>query len=466
VDTKLGRIYDFAKNFAIMNANDRVFDNHLIKSLSQSSEYSSCWIPFGSGNAERSHSFQYGELKDCMERHIKYSLAHTEIGNRIVTDDEGRIADFTYRGWDGTGTEFFPTPVVIQYNPVTGEVIGGDAYEDLEISFYFGDDNGLDRREFAAPDIVEVERSTGGFMQYLPGFPVIQYSQVYSVMYPVIVGVWDEEARESFNFATFVFMENNAIKRGCGTRPVISQVEQSEYAASYDDICVNEATIPVNLKVEYDDGSPVIGADVRVYGCKMTTAGNGIIHGFAPSRFAYGALEVHDGNSVHTQGILKDELVGKVVQIPRSATFNFHFYEVPVLKSGDSYDFVASSTASNRIEMVMYRMVDILEPRFFESIINMNDDGMTTYAVRVDNIPVDEYVAAFASVTRSDGTVIGSMNMTGFVAPEYGRNLYVYVPVMVGEYSEEEDLQGLRDAYDSCPELDLITTVPWGGSCA
>ncbi len=478
VATKIGRIYDFARNFARMEADCRMLDLHLIKSLAQSNEFSRpCWIPFGVGNADKDYGFSWGQLADCMETHIKYSLANTQIGRDIPLNEEGKIASFTYRGWEGSATEFFFIPAILDYSgapeslkacgetPLTGDVISSDRYNDLNVMFYFGDDDGLDRTSFAAPEHLEINRKTGEFMTYLQGMTVAEYSQFYSVMYPVIVTVWDDETRESFRFATFVYMEKNQVGRGCGTQPVIADAYQSQYSAVYDDICLKGATEDANIIVKYKDGAPVIGAEVRFFGCKIGTTGSGEpLRASIPPYF--GAVTVIDGDNVYSQCRNYIDLRSAVIEIPRSGRYTFHFYEVPVTKSGSAYTLGLPSPATDRIDLVMYRMVDMCEPQFYEGIINVNADAQLVSMLSVDDIPIDEYAEIVGAAIGSDSNLKGSMTMEGFDAPATGSDIYAYVPVLSdAEYNEDDDLQGIRDVYDACAGLALLTTQPWGGAC-
>jgi hypothetical protein len=272
VSTKLGRVTDFSRNFAIMQADLRVLDSHLIKSLQQSSEYSSCWIPYGMGSAWGTHSLSWKDLKDCMESHIKYSLSNTQIGREIPVTEDGKIASFHYRGWSGTAMEFFFVPAINVYDPLTGSVTGSDRYEDLRISFFFGDDDGLNKSDFSAPDHLEIKQNEGAFMRFLraANLKAAEYSQVYSVKYPVVVNVWDSSARKSLRFATYVYIEENDIGTGCTTPPAISQVQQSEESGTYGDRCLSGATEDAMVTVKYrDTGLPVENARVGYGGCDL-----------------------------------------------------------------------------------------------------------------------------------------------------------------------------------------------------
>lgn len=452
VATKMGRIYDFSQNFARMQADCRVLENHLMVSLMQSNEYSKpCWLPIV-GNAKRSYTFTWSNLRDCMESHIKYSLSNTLMGEELPVDEDGKLLKW--------GIEMFPVPAVIDYSTVPEGVgvCSGSAeanskkYDDLHITFYYGDDDGLDRTEFSGPEHLRLQPEVGPFMRYMQGLSVNEYAQLYSVMYPVIVNVWDDSLRKSFKFATLAYVENNELG-ACSAVPGIMSAQQSEYSSKYDDACVSRATEDANILVTYEDGSDVVGATVSFYLCDLGTTGRGLpIQAKVPP--VWGALTVRDGQNEFTQCNMYSELKNLVVTIPKSRRFIFNFHIVEISKSGSTYTITSVSDASERIEVGMVRDGSVCEPPAPEIIINTGDGGGIVSELDVANLPVDEYDV---SVQTYDGQIVGGfVNMTGFTPA--GSALHVYSPNLDG--FSEADVDGVKSLFESCA-MDPMSTAEY-----
>ncbi len=474
VSTSLGRITDFASNLARMQSECRMFDLFLMESLMQSSEQSDpCWIPYGMGNAKKDYTFTWSELRDCMELHARYSLSHTKLGYEVPTNEDGQIDDFTYRGWRGSSLEFFFIPAVLDYKgvpdeikacggtPILGDVIGSDRYLDLVVQFYFGDDDGLGREEFSAPERLEIKRRQGDITQYLQGMVLAEYSAAYSVKYPVIVSVWDESVGRPFTFATEVFVESNNIGKGCTSPPTLPEAEQSGYSRAYNEICMSRATEDANVRVTYSDGSPVPGALVYFDGCLIGNTGSGqLVSGKIPPTH-FGALRVSvDGND-YTKSLNYAALSSTYVfNIPRSRNYDFHLYKVPVSKSGGTYTAgTPVSVNGERTDVFMERT----DPDIFDT------SGTTSFATSEETFDVTrlpDYEYTVTTILRnSGGTLLGSLNTTGFVPSSTTEDIYIYTPSMSG-FDEGTDMENIRNLYEKCGLL-LISNGPnSSGGCS
>lgn len=474
ISTSLGRIADFAENFAMMQADCRVLDYNLIKSLAGSAETSRpCWIPFGMGNARKDYTFTWTQLRDCMELHAKNSVATTKIGYWIPTNEDGQLVSLVGTGWDGTSLEFGFIPTVIDYssvpegsracgeNPPAG--INGDAYNDLNIMFYFGDDDGLDKTEFSGPDRLEIRRSTGSVSQYLGGFTVAEYSQAYSVKYPVIVSVWDNDMGRSFNFATFVFMDNNQVGHGCQTSPALPPIQQGFASSYYDYNCGTMATKDANVYIKYkDDGSMVPGADVSFDGCSLGNTGSGqIVEGRVPAT-AIGALKVRVDDNEYTKSVPYSSLVDYTFYIPRSKTYDFHFFQVPITKDVATYTagtpvLISSGAATVNLERTD---VDVFDMSGVRDIISAES------VKEVYRLPLYEYTA-IGGLKNEGGVWLGAVTTTGFTPSLDYDDIYVYIPSMSG-FDAGTDMDSIKHLYDNCATLALISNGPlsYTGDCS
>jgi hypothetical protein len=455
VSTKMGRIYDFAQNFARMQADCRVLDNHLLLSLAQSNEFSRpCWVPTV-GNAHRSYTFTWRNLRDCMELHIKNSLSKTLLGKEFPIDDDGKL-----QVW---GTELFAIPAVIDYSNVgsgqgmcTGTPASASSkkYDDLHVNFYFGDDNGLDRSEFSAPERLRIQPTVGPHMRFMGGNTVAEYSQAYSVYYPVVVNVWDSSLRRSFKFSVLVYLDNSNLG-SCTAVPSVSQVPQNIYSQRYDDVCVEGATQDANILVKYKDGSDVVGATLSFVDCELGTTGSGLpIQAKVPP--SWGELRIRDGRNEYVGCYSFSELQNIQIDIPKSKHFIFEFFTVGISKSGSTYTIDSVSPATKKIEVGMFREGDICAPPEPEYAINIDNDGRIVSEIDIANLPVDEYEVG---VETFDGENLGGfVDMTGFTPA--GSELYVYAPDI--EDFEEADLEKLESLYASCG-IDPISVAEYSG---
>lgn len=468
--TGLGRIADFAENFAIMEADCRMLDNNLISSLSQSSESSRpCWIPFGMGNAQRQYTFSWTQLRDCMELHARNSVATTKVGYQIPTDTEGRLVNMRYSGWDGTSMEFGFIPTIIDYSSLpegqracgenAPENVASDPYNDLNVMFYYGDDDGLDRTEFSAPETLEIKRASGSVNQYLNGFTIAQYQASYNVKYPVVVSIWDDDMKMPFNFAVMVFMENNQVGHGCTASSAIPPAPQTLESLQYNDRCRTGATEDASIMVKYTDGSIVKGAKVSFDGCPLgNTANDGFVSGKVP-KTALGSLTVEVDDNVYTEAVSYSELAGHTFSIPKSKSYTFHFYKVPVTKTAGGYTAEAPVPVSGE-KVSMYMERTDFDPFDTSGITQFSATEPSKFIYR---LPMYEYNVTAGLNTEEE--VLGIMNGIFTPAPDT-EDVYVYIPSLSG--IEDADVENLKSLYDNCNGLSLISNgqISYTGGCS
>jgi len=474
VPTKIGRIYDFAKNFARYQEECRLLDYHLLKSMSQSTQYSEpCWLPgVGSITGYRTYNFEWGGLKDCMQLHAYYSLSKTMMWKEYPLTEDGLINDLG-SGMVGEfhGTELFPVPAIINYDGLSASTnycqmpqeqfssSGATSvkYEDLMVTFYFGDDEGLSRDNFVAPESVTIKPEGGG-LGFL-GEPVGKFNVLYSVTYPVIVDVWDPLVRKSFKFATRVSLVNSEIDHSCGAFRESPNV--------YGEICRN-ANNDVSITVQYPDGTPVSRAPVFFWACGLgLTDENGIVTGKAPP--VWGGLVVNDGYNEYTTCYDYSELSHATVQIPVSRKYDVHFYTVKIQKTDDNYTItgVAQTTGSEHVDIILQRDGDPCRPPDSVVLINRISDNVVP-AITTDHIPVDMYNSSImvtdSGVYRGFYDVIYTMPA---VTGDGNIPLYVFAPKLVNTEWDGSYLSSIKSLYSAC-SIDAISgeysNVPVGCS--
>jgi len=289
----------------------------------------------------------------------------------------------------------------------------------------------LDRGEFSAPERLSIQPKVGPFMRFMQGMKAGDYSQTYSVRYPVIVNVWDSAMKRSFRFASSVYVDNNALG-SCEGRPVLGAALQSDESAAYGDRCVTGATEDASITVRYADGSDVLGAMVSFTGCDLGTTGSGsAIEAKVPA--AWGALTVRDGERDFTICRSSSQLADITFSIPKAKRFSFEFYSVRIAKSGSAYTVSGIAPADDRMELALARPGDSCSSPDPEVIINADDAGAYVSKVDVTSLPVTEYQAGVASY--EDSATTGFANMTAYTPS--GTTVKVYAPVLSG-FSEAD----------------------------
>jgi hypothetical protein len=464
VYTKLGRINDFARNFAMMEADLRMLDNHLIKSLSQSSEYSSCWIPFGMGNTNRRFTASWKDLRDCMEEHVRYSLSNTQVGREIPLTDDGKIPDFSYGGWNGGAREFFLIPAISVYDEA-GIVTDGDTYEDLAVSFILGDDDGLDSTEFSGPEHLEIKPAVGAFSQFMYGFTAAQYTQTYSVRYPVIVRVWDDSTGESMKFATYVYMKDNGIGTGCTAPPAVLPPGQGTDSGDYGATCGTGATEHASVTIQYGDGEPVANALVSYAGCSLgTTDESGSASGSISQQIFSPLVVEADGNE-YTECHPYAEMGDITMTIPKSRNTNIAFRTVPITKSGSTYTLSApvASTGGEIVTVEMIGDANICDDRTVITT-NLDDEGGMTASRLLANLPVASYDVGVT--VQKDGKVLGFISASSFT-PE--GSVYIYAPSLEGFGESDDaldDVENIQSLFAKCGLSAVSSTLKSTGVCS
>lgn len=480
VQTRMMEIFEFARNFARMQSDCRMIENNLLFSLIQSHELSDDWVPFGEGNAVRKYTFTWETLSERIEKYARYSLAQTQIGKDLPLNDDGDVADFTYRGWSGTGIEFFFIPAVIDYTnagnaracqaDTIDASFGSKTYENLNIGLTLGVSE-FDRSTLSAPEFLEIKPRTGVFSTYLQGLTVAEYATEYSMKYPVIVSVWDDTSSESFIFALTSYVEKNLIGYGCSPYTTMGESQQSFQSLMFNEICNENANEPANIEVVYDsDGSRVLGAEVLYNNCPLgSTADDGEIHELI-SPEASAELKVVADDNEYVTCYRYDELADLTVEIPRSELEIFHFYTVDITKSGDTYTASAPSTASYNelIEVDMARVkADGCDPRISEVELNIDEDVNIVSEKRYYKpMPIEEYdvsvIMNIMDFTINENKMTGVVNVPSFTPS--GGDIYVYAPNAVGfEFDDEEIIKLL---FEHC-SIEGISTMQYsGGTCS
>ena len=186
IPTKLGRIYNFAQDFALESASTRFFEEFLLHSI-----YFSRELPTVGFLTECGGGFHLSgeEVDNALEQVVKSSI-RPSLWTPMV--DQGA----------GSGLEDYPKIYAI-------ERVSGKQYPDLEIRFDLPDD--FDIAGSSAIDMANNQPAAS-----VPGFEIeglsteglcMQfYNAPYEISYPVIISVYDDLTGNYFRVASLVHL--------------------------------------------------------------------------------------------------------------------------------------------------------------------------------------------------------------------------------------------------------------------
>jgi len=485
IPTKAGRINEFARNFARYQQECRVFDTHLLRSVSQSTWKSTpCWLPTVPSGGERPQTFTWQQLRDCMQRHILTSLSRTILWREVPLDSQGKIAMLA-PGY--SGIEFNPVPAIIDYTglpestnycllpPAQFQAMGvkSKAYEDLQVAFYMGDDDGIDRNNFVVnPEPVQIRMRTDGLtpFNFLQGFTSADFNVMYSVSYPVIVDVWDPVLRKSFKFATAVSIAGNSVDSTCAAF--------SQPTSTPADICTTGADTQATIRVVRTDGQPVENAMVSFYTCGLgLTKDGGYIRTAVPSA-VWGGLTVVDGiasdpyssYTTYTSCMSGSRLSNIVVEIPYKRRFNMIFRTVNIERNTATGAYtitsIVTTSPSDLVDAMMTREGDPCSPPLPVMVLNRNPGYAAS--VTTSHIPLDAYNVSVS--TTDNDKAYGYVTSENYVPPsgDSTGTLYVYAPKLIsGGDWDNSYAAAVKQLYGRCGIDSLMTTDLLGsrGTC-
>ena len=440
--TSLGRISDFAGDFARFQADYRALDTNLLKLIPRSNPRTmaeSCWLPTKGVLFQGSLSKTWGELRECMQRLVIHNLAHTHEWQK-PTLKNGKIPEnLLDESW------LFQ---IVKSDGTWGQ------YKELEVEFHYGgEDSQLSRSNpellfGTSPDPVQESGDSFSMIGFSIG-PILSYDVKYDVSYPVVVSVWDPLLERSFKFTTFVNIEGSKASDDCSM--------QAGPPSAHDQHCVFGATEDMSLKVVDHNDVPLSGVEVWYDDCGPWVTFGGDVQAKIPS--ATGAeLWLLDEFSGSEYKVCMDssELRDKTVRLPIRQSFDVNFYNVNLERSPLR---IKSITAADE-ENITAIFTGPKNPCMNSSVsIAANYDqwgGRLTAAT----------VALYPTVVYGvNVTGAGSVGMDSFVATGREAVLNIYSPYIAGGLTESE-MQGMKQLYQDCGIQPVSSQVYGPGGCS
>ncbi len=418
----MGRIYDFAKNFAAFQAKFRALDYNLMRLISRTNP-DDCWLPTKGVEFDASFSKSWTELRDCMEQLIVHNLAHTYEwqkpalrGGVLPKDMHGESWLFEIVKSDGTWGQ----------------------YKELELEFYYGGEKeGLSRNDpelffGTSPDPVQESGETVSMFGFTIG-PMLDYDVKYDVSYPVVVSVWDPLFERSFRFTTFVNIRGSEISNNCQLA--------STAPSDYDQRCIIDATEDMRLSVVDHNGIPLSGVDVWYDGCGPWRVFNGDLQS-SIRKATDSELRLIDefSGSEYKVCLDSDELRSRTMTLPIKKAYQINFYEVEILRSPYRINTITKTDDLN---------ITVIFNRTGNPCMNSSQEVATNYGLWggvkdtgwANLYPTVQYHVS----VNSEG---GSIDASSFVDDGSASSLNVYAPRLSGITAS--DAQGIRNLYSSC----------------
>jgi hypothetical protein len=236
LDSKLGEIYDFARDFSKAQSSKRFLEVFTTASVYMSADANDGQPKLPTG----------GFLTDCGETIYRtpnqISLYLKDIAQYVLTQT---------LWWQKMPVD----PSKPKVYAINREIIDNE-YRDLEIGMYLPDDF-----QFSTQGSVVIRNTKRAYtsMFWTSSKCLGAYSMTYAISYPVIVRIKDPPSGHSFNFAVLVFVDNSGGKMQPGKCEDIREAK---------DPC-KETGCSAKIKVTDDAGKPIPGAVATFGECGM-----------------------------------------------------------------------------------------------------------------------------------------------------------------------------------------------------
>jgi hypothetical protein len=424
--TSLGRISDFAGDFARFQADYRALDTNLLRLIPRSnpkSEPESCWLPTKGVIFEGSFSKSWGELRECMQRLIIHNLAHTYEWEKPTLIDGKMPHNMLDESW------LFQ---VVKSDGTWGQ------YKELEIEFHYGgEERKLSRSNpelffGTSPDPVKESGESFSMIGYTIG-PMLAYDVKYDVSYPVVVSVWDPLLERSFKFTTFVNIKGSGASDDCQA--------QVGLPSGYDQKCILGATEDMRLTVVDHNDLPLSGVKIWYDSCGPWMTFGGDLQTKIPS--ATGAeLRLLDEFSSSHYSVCMDsyELSDKTVRLPIRRVFDLNFYTVRMERSPLRITSIGKAVSEN-ITAIFTRPGNPCMNSSQSIAANYNMWGGIQESARTSLYPTEPYGV--------NVTGVGNIEMENFLVSGSEGVLNVYAPSIAGGFTESEE-QSVKVLYERC----------------
>lgn len=448
IPTKLGRIYEFARNFARNQAVYRMLETNLIRMMYRSNpDPSACWLPTGGAVSGYSFYKSWAELRGCMEELIIHTLSHTYDWEKPVLKNGRLPTNMMDKSW------MFE---VLKEGGEWGQ------YADLDVTMYYGgDDKRLSRSNPELFFNAKIESGVDGLMELMRVIstvvmvkPFTPYEVSYDVSFPVVMSTYDSILERSFKFTTFVNIKDNIPSYVCSQ----DMLQPDDHHQR----CFQGANQKMNLTVLDFKGDALSGVNVWFDGCGPWVTVDGNLQVNIPiSRNA--ELKLVDDFSLSEYSICAHygDLASKTVYMPLVKKYDVVFYLVKIdklLYANPQYKITEIRKADERIVAYLTRIGDSCMDSDQFLVANDRQRGVQPTGV-ADIAATDVYNA---TIMTTAGDVVKGYLETGEFTVDYGDDvIYVYSPSMVG-FADPVDSQKLKSLFDKCG-IDPMTATDYLG---
>jgi len=321
IDSNLGRIYNFARDFANFEKRYRVLDYGLMQHINISNPNEegegACWLPT-MGMIVTPLRRSWSRTEECMERQIVHTLSHTYEWQKPWLNDNGDLP-----------SDLMENLYIFQIQKSDGS---WGQYADLGLEFYYGGDG----QKLTKNDGEFYLRTDPESIDFRPiGIPGVMrigsYDIKYDVSFPVVITVMDELLKKNFNFAVFVNIRNSA--------PSNEQCMESAPPSPEDVQCTEDVGKPVDLVIYDTSGNPLPGVYMSFGQCSFDAPsdGDGRFSFATPNLDGEQVIALYDDatqteyNVTATAQELED---GMTVEMPLNRQYTIHIYSA--LTNGDA----------------------------------------------------------------------------------------------------------------------------------
>ncbi|MFH1978232.1 MAG: hypothetical protein ABIJ92_02820 [Candidatus Aenigmatarchaeota archaeon] len=409
IPTRLGKISAFSKSFLTEQGSNAPIETFTLSTMMLSPfEENTRTIPILIQLTECGESVykSWYDIKPEVEAAIEATLARTYL--------PGEYPINTLR--TSSGPKYSLPP------------LDNNDYSDLDVTFHTPDDFELN------PSTLQIEPNPIiSVAKPIPLTTVCVSDPIivkYFLTYPIIVRAKDDLTGNTFQFVTQAYIKDN--------RPV-------SYDTGFDfgdqeRTCAN-AQCSINMNARNSLGEPLTGAHVSFMGCVLgQTDSSGLIQGQAPCgvgvlRFDSNGYASHEEMKSTSNENQENELVG-TVEMNAVPVINMKFYQVVVQNwTGGQY-----AIPNGGIEEIDGDLRLDFSPRTTSR--TYSPIVATGPSATVSHLVEDNYLVA-GVLTESDST-----RMLGGFGDEYtltasDKNLYIYIPIMVGIDSLDEEGKAL-----------------------
>jgi len=405
VDSNLGQIYDFAKEFTYAQYNNRFFEIFTLNAMLVS--------PLESEPPGSVHEVpMFVSLTECGQILLRtwFDIQENALGLLEEVTANTYMPGKSPR--DNIGTSAAPEFEI--------PTLSNKYYSELDVDFWLPDGFELTPANFQfTPDPIYAFAKPVAFTGVCVSDPVYVS---YFLNYPVVVTATDTLTGSVFRFAHSVYIQNNDAGEWAATGGYDITAQQEMCSA---DSC------SASISVQDSGGNPLAGASVSFFGCPIGKTGtDGVLDASMPC--GVGTLKVYkNGYQNHEQRYASSELYGATITLTRMPLKNVYLYEVNVRNESVSKQYRVNINDVGPINTVYNHDGEMVMLRFYSASDEYYDMLFTTTSGQISFVPGGEYSISGTMADAEDFTPYGGI-LADYTLDEEDGDLYIYLPYTLG----------------------------------